>query len=307
MPFALVANKAANQILNSAEWNQIDEDHTRTVNVVDGDTCSPTNPVEFTGGIVRFKTAGVLAIGATGELTIENTGDLVAESGATATFESGSALVLDAGSVLNLTGTGAVNGLLGVNTDLNVNNGGTLAILAGGVLELQSTITPTYDSPRTFTRTANPVAAYNFTNYASPVHQSPVGHYTYVVLDDGTDAWLMFAIDPPDGCTITSCTIRIDPPAHANQPAIMPELHLYTQNVTDGSAVTDDSQADTSADAAAYGAAHSITVTGLSIAVDKSLTAYWLGFRGEGITDGVANCRVDIPRVTFTRAKLGEE
>ncbi|HZL93359.1 MAG TPA: hypothetical protein VFB99_06930 [Vicinamibacterales bacterium] len=319
MPFARVnpPGWGPNVLFQSAEANQLDINVSRSANVTDGDTWTPAAPIIVNSGVLRMAGTSDLEIETGADLLVKNGGDVIVENGGDITIQSSAAIVVDVGGTITLNGTETVQGTLTINAtenianggELNVESGGVATVETGGILRFEGTTTPTYVTPsaRTFTRTASPVAAYNFTNYASPVHQTPTGNYTYNVLSDGTDAWVLFAIDPPDGCTITECSIRIDPPVHANVPAIPPELHLYTQNVTDGSAVTDDSQIDTSVDGAAFSVAHTITITGLSRTIDKDTTACWLGFRGYGITNGVAVCRVYIPKFTFTRAKLGEE
>lgn len=320
MPFPLVSLKGSNVKLESADWNQLDEDHTKTINAVDGDQVSPTNPVEFIGGIVRFKTAGVLAVGDSGEAVIEEDGILTVEADGSIELEAGGGILANVGSVINMSGVQAINGTLVVNAtenianggEFNVESGGVATVESGGIIRLEGTTVPTYLSPsaRTFTRTACHLALYDQSVWdAGPFAAPTNGYYVSTSNAGNSGDRIVFAIDPPDGSTITAISVWTDPPGgHVGDPAEKTRLRLYEQNVATGAAITEVFDlADPDTVAGTYQSAHAITQSGLSVTVDKSTKTYFVIVVPENDTNSIVGTKIWPPRFTFTRAKLGEE
>ena len=130
---------------------------------------------------------------------------------------------------------------------------------------------------RTVTRGIQP---YGFSDTDGPVIVPKV-----IATSDTVD----FVIDVPDGSTITQISVTIDPDAHGSLPATMPEVRLVRVNVTTGASVDIGTHSDTSADAAAFSAAHTITLSALSEVVDRSAYYYMVRFAqeaGAGSIDG---------------------
>jgi hypothetical protein len=59
--------------------------------------------------------------------------------------------------------------------------------------------------------------------------------------------------------------------------------------------------------AAAFDAAHDLTKSSVSHLVDRTIKTYWFVVTGESGADSQTGGFYYVPRVTFTRAKLGEE
>jgi hypothetical protein len=284
---------------------------------VDGDLASPSAPVEFEGGIVRFKTTADLQIDS--DLTVRNGGVATVESGGAITCESGGGILMESGSVINVQAGAveAINGTLTVNSTQNLENGSELNVKAGSQINVKASsavifegsTTPTYDSARTFTRTACHVANFDGAKWAQTIVPN-VGYYTSNSTAAASEDVITFAIDPPDGCTITAVSVWTDPPgAHAGEPGAKTTVKLYEQNVATGAAITTVfTEADpATVGGATYEPAHAITKSGLSHVVDKSTKTYFVVVIPESGANSIVGTKIWPPRFTFTRAKLGEE
>ena len=97
------------------------------------------------------------------------------------------------------------------------------------------------------------------------------------------------AIDLPNGATLTSITLTVDPALHVSLPANMPTLIAYKITISTGASsslfalVT-----DSSANAAAYSAVHTIAKTGLSEVIDNATYEYHVQYEHESGADSAA-------------------
>jgi len=102
---------------------------------------------------------------------------------------------------------------------------------------------------------------------------------------DVTDAGLLaFKLTLPKRGTITSVTAYVKGAAgHAGLPGTMPALALLSQDIAGiGNGTAEGAQSDTSGSTGAYQAAHTITISGLSIAfLHDDLVDYYVHFTGE--------------------------
>lgn len=294
------------------------------------------------GGTIVFTSGSMLDGSTIATLTLENTSILTAASGAIVTLATGSNILFDAGSATTFDGDvdlgGAMvissGGAIGVASggeifldngglftvqsggDIVVENGGevtvssgaTHAIASGGTLTLGGTVTPTH-AARTFTRTACHVANFDGSKWSETVVPN-VGYYTSNSIAAASTDVITFAIDPPDGCTITGVSVWTDPPgAHAGEPGVKTTVRLYEQNVVTGAAIT---QVFTQEDPATvaggtYEPAHAITKTGLTTVVDKTTKTYFVVVVPESGANAIVGTKIWPPTFTFTRTKLGEE
>ena len=85
----------------------------------------------------------------------------------------------------------------------------------------------------------------------------------------------------PHGCTLHSVTVYINPAAHANLPASLPILNVISIVASTNSGGSEGSGTDTSADAAAYQVYHRLSAIGIDAVINRTTTAYFLGFISE--------------------------
>ena len=97
------------------------------------------------------------------------------------------------------------------------------------------------------------------------------------------------AIDLPNGSTLTSITVTVDPALHVSLPANMPTLIAYKVPISTGvSASLFALVTDSSANAGAYSAVHTITKTGLSEVIDNATYAYFVQYEHESGANSAA-------------------
>jgi hypothetical protein len=123
---------------------------------------------------------------------------------------------------------------------------------------------------------------------------------------DATVENIVFPIEVPQGATITQIRVTIDPAnGHGGLPASMPRWELLTETAT-GVATLADSQTDTSANAAAFDANHTIQKTISVGPVNNATTRYTLKFFSEAGANSLTGLRVTSVLVTFNMTILDE-
>lgn len=141
----------------------------------------------------------------------------------------------------------------------------------------------------------------------------PFGGGVWEQVAIGTD-YILFTLDLPDGCTLTAVELTVDPqntggavPGVGNGPA----LYVGSEVITTG-ALADISAAlpgtvdpNSNAAIATYEAAHSFSVSGLSVVVNASTTRYFAIVRG-ATAGGARTCKVLGLRVTFTTTAMDD-
>lgn len=105
-------------------------------------------------------------------------------------------------------------------------------------------------------------------------------------IDMAVDSTRDVIIELPNGSTVTSLTIYIDPETHASLPGTMPTARLKRLDTAGSETNVSDLATDSSANAGAYSAAHTIVVNQqsgapLSLVIDNSLYTYRLTITGE--------------------------
>lgn len=108
-------------------------------------------------------------------------------------------------------------------------------------------------------------------------------------------------------CTISSFAIKIDPSAHANLPASMPELRVNFWDAFNNGSPTQFTQTDTSGSGAAYSLIHSIscatTTLGVPFSFNPNLHKVTVSFYTESGANSANNLKVMALQVTYTKYK----
>jgi hypothetical protein len=101
---------------------------------------------------------------------------------------------------------------------------------------------------------------------------------------------LTFRLDMPHGSTLTALTAYLrGASGHAGLPAVMPSLALLRISNVDFTAAwsTLGTQTDTSGNTTAYQAIHPVTISSLSVVVDRGLYSYYARVIGESSTNAL--------------------
>lgn len=127
----------------------------------------------------------------------------------------------------------------------------------------------------------------------------------YVDASGANDPAAIFPLtNVPDLCTMTAVGVRIDPDAHASDPAEMPALTLVRTTPTGGrttlATLTD------STTGSGFTDAHTLTISGLSEAIDHNanLATYHLHFAGENGANSAVNLLILGLWATFTADRI---
>lgn len=111
----------------------------------------------------------------------------------------------------------------------------------------------------------------------------------------------------PHGVTLTAVSVRVAPANHTGLPAVKPRMYLRRPNTSSGAVVELGDVTDPSADITAYNAAHEITLSGLSEAIDRTANRYVVNLVGESGTDSMANMLVIRASYTYTTTFYDED
>lgn len=251
-------------------------------------TATTSVSVGTTLGVTGTSTLGVL--NTSGLATLNS---LAVTNGAAVT---GSVTV---GTTLGVTGTstlGVVNtsGLATLNSAAVTNNA-----TIGGTLGVTTSVTsPSYLFTSAMTGISRIV-----TNppQADPANwkSATAGFWTNLSL--GTKIVCNF--DPPQGCTITGIRVQYQgAAAHANLPGTMPLVDLRYYDTASNIDLSQATQSDTSANTAAYQLIHAITLTGLSVVVDKRTTRFHVDITAESGANALVGASLVSVQYTYTRS-----
>lgn len=106
---------------------------------------------------------------------------------------------------------------------------------------------------------------------------------------------LTYRLDLPHGSVLTALSVQLKAAgAHVGLPAVMPSLALLRISLVDFTSgwSTQGTQSDTSASVAIYQTLHSLTISGLSITVDRGQYAYYARLIGESGTNALNSLEV---------------
>ncbi|MFT3773020.1 MAG: hypothetical protein QM820_47155 [Minicystis sp.] len=122
--------------------------------------------------------------------------------------------------------------------------------------------------------------------------------------NQATNGTLHIPLNIPNGCTILSASVKIDPPSHgASWPVqTAPLLAVKYYSMTSGLAVTIASQSDSLTSQSSYEALHSLTVSSLPAhTVDKTSNRYYLELVSEAGTNSATGTVYYSASVTYKR------
>lgn len=106
-----------------------------------------------------------------------------------------------------------------------------------------------------------------------------------------TETYAYFALEVPHGSTITRVAFSVDPAAHANLPASMPQISLRDV-LYDGTVTVSGPASDGSGSAGAYSAYHLVELGGLSVVVDNVNNRYVIKIRSEFGVDAASGMKI---------------
>jgi hypothetical protein len=126
---------------------------------------------------------------------------------------------------------------------------------------------------------------------------------------DTTANFLYYMIHVPHGVTLTAVSVYLEGLAgHGGLPATMPAVALITVTPSSGSsAITSGPTSDSSANVAAYEAAHAITLSGLSVSIDRTTKRYIVRVSNESSTNSLHYLTVYGVAVTYTTTAYDED
>lgn len=128
---------------------------------------------------------------------------------------------------------------------------------------------------------------------------------TVLTLVGGTlDQWAM-RLDLPHGQTLKGVAVNINPTNVVALPGTMPQFAVWSTKIDGTDAAFVSSLAiDSSGSTGAYNAAHDISVSGLSIAIDRSQYVYYLVMSGSSGATPANDIIVNPPRVTVSVSSM---
>jgi hypothetical protein len=256
--------------VTSGQLNQIDINQANAIDGAAGGTYAPS---------------GALVLGGSG-VTLSGANHAVASGGTLTVANGGTCTVASGGVCLVVTG-----GLLTVTGSLNVAAGGTLTMQSGNKVSLSS---------RSLTRSVTPVGN---------TYVMPVGAVSFAW--QGVTAY--GAIGPldnvPNGATITGIAVTVMGVLGGTAttiPTTRIQLSLQVITSATGAYSTFGTTNDPSATPAAYVAVHTISATGLSVVVDKSVNRYALYVSGPVGGDTATGTVLYGFQVTFTTTAMDD-
>ena len=251
-----------------------------------------------TGAVVTYESGSqeVIASGASshvsGDLDVENGGDLTLKNGADQIVASGGEIAVQAGGLLNIAGDANIQS----GGEQTVLSGGQLTVAAGGIIQMATPDLLTINASG-FSFRLGGTAVFAATGWSS----TSEGNWD-MTADSGQ--LLTLALPLHVGDSLTSVSMRLSGSGmgnggHASIAGMdMPEIQVIRKDVN-GNVVVAGTQVDTSANAAAYDAAHTVTLSlgpGLSIGLNET---YYVRLRAEGPTNSIAN-RTRVYMITGT-------
>lgn len=268
---------ALNEKLTSAQANALDIDHANALDKVGGDTL--TGPIVVTGTTIDIDATSELFID--GELFIRGGGNFQIASGVNISIGSDAQFLLTVEVAGLLTASAGV--LLTGGRNVTLNSRSITRVMFGNVQDDK------WDA------IAPPSWA------ASAAAQAAPGTYL-----------LQFELKVPHGAVLTSVTVRLTGDGlHSTAPLTLPRLTVYSLD-TSGNLVSLGALTDTSASPGgsptAYDVMHSITVSGLSVTIDRTTKRYVASLSPEAGTGAqIGSPQVPTCSATWTQTAYEED
>lgn len=201
---------------------------------------------------------------------------------------------LDDGQVAAITRGGTTT----LTDDVVVDGGGVNFDFTDAVVRFGAINNVGYTSALAFTRMVHG-AAISSTNFAFSL-------VSYMHAQTTSLATLVLPIcETPDGATMTDVTVRLSVSGggFSSLPSVMPSFKVY--KLASGTLTSLGTATDSSANVGALNGAHSVTLSGLSEAIDQSGgTRYFVEITGAGGTNYVNGLSVVYVSAAFTTTKL---
>lgn len=249
--------------------------------------------IDGSGGGTYTPTVPIIIGGAQG-LRIGSGGVLTILSGGTVSVPSGGTVSAAAGSTVTLTGTNTLNGTNTVS--------GTTTI-SGATTADNFTMSGT-NKVKLASRSITRVQPFHFRTSDTTVWNINDAGNGIQLLDSAVT--LLTPVRPPHGVVLTGATLYIQPAAHGALPATMPQFSVRSVSATGGQSILG-TATDSSANVAAYNAAHTISISGLSHTVDRTTLRYFVRVVGEGGANFAANLIVAQVALTYTITEYDED
>lgn len=201
---------------------------------------------------------------------------------------------LDGGQVAALTRGGTTT----LTDNVEIDGGGLNFDFTDATVRTNALSHYGYTSALAFTRMVHG-AAISSTNFQFSLT-------TYMQTQTSSLATLVLPIcETPDGSTLTSVTVRlrVEGAGFSSLPSVMPTFKVY--KLASGTLTSLGTATDSSASTAVLNAAHSVTLSGLSEAIDQSGgTRYFVEVTGAGGTNYVSGLSVMYVSAAFTTTTL---
>jgi hypothetical protein len=277
--------------------------------------------VTYSGAIVYSNTVqfnGAVTVNAA--TTFTSNGDVTLQSGCAVTGASGSSLTMDSGSTTTINGSATLAGtntlsgtttisgattLSGATTAISGTTtiSGTTAINANVTLGtgVDISVSPT----RTFTRVCKPLTTTTSATWAASADPE-IFPFEISQISTTTDTFSYLA-DVPDGATITSIIVTVDPPAaHGGEPASKPKIYLYKFDVLTRTKTLVTTYTDVAV-LPDYENSRLIQTATVSTTRDATSDVFTVLLEGESGANSLNGLQFAAPIVEFTRGKIGEE
>jgi hypothetical protein len=282
---AYPAGLAFDGVPGSANLTLIDLQVSRAIDGFGGGVYAPAVPIEIGGAGLLIPSGGTLTVVAGG--TLDVAGDL------------------------DVTGPAVFDGSVEINGALQVDGAATFNSTT--VLNGTTTVASSLNRTTTQTYTRGPMGLWSKDTAGDPWGPSGtaagIGLQQLVLNAVGPQA--IYRMQAPPPCTITEAALRINPAAHASLPNAAQRFKfdiLVFDPADPVGTMSTTTVLDASGSTAVYDAEHDVENTGLSIAVAAGYMVL-VKVYGESSADpntvlfGVAY----LPRLTFTRTRIGEE
>jgi hypothetical protein len=260
--------------------------------------------VTFSGAMTYSSTVafnGAVTFGSGGDITLSSGCAVTAASGSSITVQSGSTLTLNSGSTTTFNGTTTFasattfDGAVELNAATQVDADVTLTT---GVDVLLSPV-------RTYSRVCKPVSTVATSTWAASADPE-IFPYEIAQINT-TNETFRYLADVPDGATITSVTVTLDPAgAHGALPASMPKIYLYKFNVNTRTKTLVTTYTDV-ATLPDYENQRIIQTATVSTTRDAAVDVYVVLLEGESGANSLNGLQFAAPVVFYTRGKLGED
>lgn len=197
-------------------------------------------------------------------------------------INAGSGLDKRTGETDTLDSTISVTGTISADvTDaIVVANGGSIGVESGGLIDVKT-------GGQLLLSGTNKVslASRSVTRKMGMFHPDDPTQWTNIdgfFQTDTTSAAIAWVdLDLPHNSTLTALSVSVSAGSgHGGLPAVMPAIRAYQMTDSDSVAITV-STSDTSASVGAFQSTHSISVSGLSVLIDRSTSRYALRFTSE--------------------------